>query len=68
MEAILANEPEFRAFTVNSYGKGDERKDRWTEIGAAWRTKSGEGFRIILEALPINGQLILMPPKAREET
>ena len=55
--------PEFRAYTVNQYGKGANRSARWTEIGAAWRTQN-DNLRVQLEANPINGTIILVPPKA----
>lgn len=59
--------PELRAYTVNNYGKGADKSTRWTEIGAAWRTQNGN-LRIQLEAVPVNGQIILLPPKADDET
>ena len=34
----------------------------WNRIGAAWKTKSG-GYTIKLEALPLNGEIVLHPPK-----
>tara|TARA_R110001632_G_scaffold11412_1_gene41203 strand:+ start:141 stop:422 length:282 start_codon:yes stop_codon:yes gene_type:complete len=58
----MADKPELRAFTVNQYGSGQNRSTRWTEIGAAWRTQKGH-LRIQLEAVPVNGQIILLPPK-----
>lgn len=61
----MSDMPELRAFTVNSYGKGQDRKSRWTEIGAAWRTQNGH-LRVQLEALPVNGTLILLPPQTEE--
>lgn len=67
MEAALANEPEYRAYTVSNKGEGDQRKSRWTEIGAAWPTQSGDGYRIILEAVPVNGTVILLPPKQGDQ-
>ena len=62
----MADKPELRAFTVNQYGTGQNRSTRWTEIGAAWRTQNGN-LRIQLEAVPVNGQIILLPPKAEGE-
>ena len=37
----------------------------WHRIGAAWQNKKG-GFQIKLTALPVDGELVLLPPKARE--
>ena len=61
---LVADKPELRAFTVNQYGTGQSRSTRWTEIGAAWRTQNGN-LRIQLEAVPVNGQIILLPPWRR---
>ena len=35
----------------------------WNRIGAAWKTKSG-GFRIKLNTLPVDGEIVLHPPKS----
>jgi hypothetical protein len=60
--------PEFRAFTVIKK-KGQD--DFWLPIGAAFAHQSGEGFNVILQALPIpdgDGQckIVLRPPKNDE--
>lgn len=46
---------------------GEGEKAFWTRIGTAWPHKSGEGFNIDLNAYPVNGRIVLMPPKARTE-
>lgn len=33
------------------------RKARWVQIGKAWPAKSGKGFNLTLEALPVGGTL-----------
>jgi hypothetical protein len=57
--------PAYEIFTVREGTKG--RKSRFTKIGAAWTAKSGNGLTLFLDALPLDGKLILMPPKAKEE-
>ncbi|WP_270373653.1 hypothetical protein [Marinicauda sp. Alg238-R41] len=47
--------PSHRLFTVT----GDGENARWTEIGAAWSNKDGKGFNLALEALPVNGRLVM---------
>ena len=49
------------AYAVKERGKG--KKSYWTRIGRAWPHKSGTGFNLELEALPIDGKIVLMPPK-----
>jgi hypothetical protein len=59
-------QPAYRAFTVIKRGEGQD--DYWLPIGAAFPHQSGDGFNVILQALPIpdrDGQckLVLRPPK-----
>jgi len=54
--------PTYIAYAVNGQGK----QAYWTRIGAVWPHNHGEGFNIDLQALPVNGRIILMPPKAEE--
>lgn len=61
------SKPTFTAYTVREYRAGKEVKSSWCRIGAAWPLKNGgEGFSITLDALPIDGRVILMPPKRDE--
>ena len=36
----------------------------WTRIGAAWPHKKGPGFSIQLDALPLEGRIVLVAPAA----
>jgi len=56
--------PTFTAYAVKDRGKG--KKPFWTRIGAAWPHKSGKGFTIELEAVPVDGKIVLMEPKVHE--
>jgi hypothetical protein len=39
----------------------------WTRIGAAWPTKTGKGFRMSLELVPmVPGSTLILPHEARE--
>ena len=51
--------------------KGKDGKTYWTKIGSAFPAKSGEGFNVVLDALPMpnaEGQawISLFVPKARD--
>jgi hypothetical protein len=35
-------------------------KARWSEIGAAWATKDGKGFVLHLNAMPIDGRVVMV--------
>jgi hypothetical protein len=67
---MSTTQPAYRAFTVV---KREGQDDFWLAIGAAFPHQNGEGFNVILQALPIpNGdgqcKIVLRPPKADEET
>ena len=57
--------PKYSAYTVKDRGEG--KKPIWTRIGAAWEHGKGDGLNIELEALPLDGKLVLMPPKDESE-
>ena len=62
-------QPAYRAFTVV---KREGQDDFWLPIGAAFPHQSGDGFNVILQALPIpNGdgqcKIVLRPPRDQDE-
>jgi hypothetical protein len=67
----MANQqPSYRAYTVIKRGEGQD--DFWLAIGAAFPHQSGDGFNVVLQALPIpNGdgqcKIVLRPPKGDDE-
>jgi hypothetical protein len=40
----------------------EERKAIWTRIGAAWAHENGRGYSIRLDALPLDGRIVLAEP------
>jgi hypothetical protein len=57
----MANQqPAYRAYTVV---KRDGAEDFWLAIGAAFQHSDGEGYNIVLQALPIDGKIVLRLPK-----
>jgi len=57
----MANQqPNFRAYTVV---KREGQDDFWLAIGAAFMHQDGEGYNIVLQALPIDGKVVLRLPK-----
>lgn len=60
---MSTNKPDLYAYTVT----GSEEKPFFTRIGAAWKNKKG-GYGIRLEALPVNGEIVLLPPKDNGKT
>jgi hypothetical protein len=56
------------AMTAREYKDGAETKTFWMEIGVAFPTKSGSGFNVLLNALPIDGRFSLFPPKEKPKS
>jgi hypothetical protein len=57
----MANQqPNYRAYTVV---KREGADDFWLAIGAAFMHQDGEGYNIVLQALPIDGKIVLRLPK-----
>lgn len=66
--AASTHQPALRAFTVI---KREGQDDFWLAIGAAFAHQSGDGFNVILQALPIPDgdgvcKIVLRPPKDDE--
>ena len=60
------NHPAYNVFTVKD--RGSNKKAFWIKIGAAWPLRSnGDGFSITLNAIPVDGKLVLVPFKEQEE-
>ena len=56
--------PSHRVYSVTKNGE----KTTWTEIGAAWPNKDGNGFNLTFTALALPGaQIVLRVPKAKDE-
>ena len=67
----MANQqPTYRAYTVIKRGEGQD--DFWLAIGAAFPHQSGDGFNVVLQALPIAGadgqcKIVLRPPRSDDD-
>jgi hypothetical protein len=60
----MTNKPTLYAYTVRESGQGRKAKAIWVRIGAAWKFESGAtGFTIQLDALPLDGRIVLSEPK-----
>jgi hypothetical protein len=61
----MANHYEVK--TAVEYEAGGQKKTRWTKVGVAFPLKSGDGFSVVLDAVPVNGKLVIMPPMEKNE-
>lgn len=55
------NKPTLIAYSVKD-ARGEEANAIWTRIGAAWAHEHGPGYSIRLDALPVDGRLVLVAP------
>jgi hypothetical protein len=61
----MNSKPALIAYTVKE--RGNKQKPFWVRIGGAWPFESGRsGFTIQLDALPLDGRIVLAEPKAAE--
>jgi len=57
----MANQqPSYRAYTVI---KREGQDDFWLAIGAAFMHQDGDGYNVVLQALPIDGKIVLRQPR-----
>ncbi len=57
-------QPSYQAYTVV---KREGQDDFWLNIGAAFMHQDGDGYNVVLQALPINGKIVLRLPKDKAE-
>jgi hypothetical protein len=61
--------PSHRAFTVKPYkGKDGMEKGRWLEIGSVWPHEDGEGFTVVLDAVPTDRKIVCRIDKPKPAT
>lgn len=47
--------------------QGKDGKSYFTKVGAAFPTKGG-GYSVVLDALPLDGKLLLLPPREQRDS
>jgi hypothetical protein len=45
---------------------GDEPKSHWTRIGAAWPNRDGKGLKLVFNAYPTTGRIMLREAEQAE--
>ena len=63
-EATMATKPAYRVYTVV---KREGKDDFWLNLGIAYPHEDGEGFNLLLQALPVDGKLVLRRYKEEDE-
>lgn len=51
------NKPYMLGYTVRPIGKGE--KSSWSKIAVAWAHKDGLGYNVQMDAVPVDGKLVL---------
>lgn len=68
----MKNSPDLILYAVRKFKAGDETKESWTRIGAAWQNKDGKGYSLKQELMPVGSpgtdySLVLREPKPGED-
>ena len=63
----VATANRFDAFTVREYEVTGEKKSDWTKIGVAFSHQDGKGFNVLLQALPLDGKMVLRLHEENED-
>ena len=59
------SKPSHRAYVVSTKKEGE--KSIWTEIGAVWPHKNGNGFDVVIrEGISASGRIVCTEPKTTE--
>ena len=59
----------FNVFSVREFEAATGQKAKsWTKVGAAFPHKDAPGFNIELNALPLDGRLVALPPNEEESS
>lgn len=58
--------PDLVAYVIRD--RGDDKKAQWREVGVAFAHADGDGFDVLLDALPVGGRLSLRRPLPPKET
>ena len=58
-------QPQLFAYAVEDAPRG--QKSYWTRIGRLFPHKDGKGYDIVLNALPINGRIVVRQEEAKDE-
>lgn len=47
---------------------GDQDKCKWVRVGAGWANKDGKGVRLVFEAIPMTGRIMLRLNEKKSES
>ena len=56
----------FDAYSVREYEANGEKRSDWTRIGVAFAHADGKGFNVLLQAVPLDGKMVLRLHEPKE--
>ncbi|MCE8000534.1 MAG: hypothetical protein HEP70_16875 [Rhodobiaceae bacterium] len=59
----MSNKPTHTVYQVTKAGE----KSYWNKVGAAWSHQDGDGFKIKLSAMPLEGEIVMRVAKEKPE-
>jgi hypothetical protein len=62
----MADKPSHIAKMAKTFEGKEGPQTSWTNIGAAWPIKDGKGLKVKLDAIPTNGEIVLLPNESKE--
>ncbi|MEL6243811.1 MAG: hypothetical protein AAFY42_06885 [Pseudomonadota bacterium] len=62
-----SKKPTHIAYTTKPVGNGENPKTIWTRLGSVWSHQDGEGYTIRLDALPVNGEIVVRTARAEDQ-
>src|SRR5262249_39919069 len=65
---FMPNTPTYILYHGRNTGKDKQGKKIWTRIGAVWPNKSGKGFNLTWDYLPLGDGLTVMLPLGKEDS
>jgi hypothetical protein len=63
----MPNTPAYILYHGKATGKDKDGKKIWTHIGAVWSNKSGKGFNITWDYLPLGDGVTVMLPVDKDQ-
>lgn len=58
----------FDAYSVRDYEANGEKKSEWTRIGVAFPHSDGKGYNVLLQAVPLDGKMVLRLHEEKEDS
>jgi hypothetical protein len=58
-EQETPKKPSLTAYAVRNFEGAEGASKHWSRIGAAWAHRDGNGFNLVLDAVPLSGSIVL---------